>query len=91
MMATNYGWGESQFTCLNTLWTRESNWRYEASNTGSGAGGIPQALPASKMASAGADWQTNAATQIAWGLAYIARGYGTPCAALSHSNSVNWY
>lgn len=84
------GWGEDQFSCLVTLWNRESGWRTNAANP-SGAYGIPQALPGSKMASAGADWQTNPATQIEWGLGYIAGRYGTPCGALGHSNSVGWY
>jgi hypothetical protein len=91
MMASSYGWGGDQFQCLNSLWTKESNWRYQAANGGSGATGIPQALPGSKMASAGSDWATDAATQIRWGLGYIARSYGTPCAAWSHSEAMNWY
>ncbi|MEN2741141.1 hypothetical protein ABCS02_25435 [Microbacterium sp. X-17] len=91
MMASQYGWGDDQFACLVSLWNRESGWNYQAYNSGSGAGGIPQALPASKMASAGADWATNPATQIAWGLGYIAGSYGTPCAAWGHSQSTGWY
>ena len=91
MAAVTYGWGDSQFSCLNQLWTKESGWSYTAGNPSSGATGIPQALPGSKMASAGADWATNASTQIAWGLDYIKRGYGTPCAAMAHSSAVNWY
>ncbi|WP_431277320.1 hypothetical protein [Leifsonia poae] len=86
-----HGWGAGEFQCLSNLWQKESGWNYKASNGGSGATGIPQALPGSKMATAGADWQTNAATQIKWGLDYIARGYGTPCGAWSHSQSMNWY
>lgn len=85
------GMGADQFRCLDQLWTRESGWNYTAANPRSGAYGIPQALPGSKMASAGADWRTNPATQIAWGLNYIAGRYGTPCGALSHSHSVGWY
>ena len=73
------------------LWQKESNWRYTARNPSSGAYGIPQSLPGSKMASAGADWQTNPATQIKWGLGYIAARYGTPCSAWAHSQQVNWY
>lgn len=91
MMAANYGWGEDQFGCLVALWQKESGWNYQAYNSSSGATGIPQALPGSKMATAGADWQTNPATQIAWGLGYIAGRYGTPCGAWSHSQSVGWY
>lgn len=90
MMAANYGWGDDQFACLVSLWNRESGWRVNAANS-SGAYGIPQALPGSKMASAGADWQTNPATQIAWGLGYIAGRYSTPCGAWGHSESNGWY
>ncbi|MHA7985024.1 aggregation-promoting factor C-terminal-like domain-containing protein [Rathayibacter sp. CAU 1779] len=89
-MASSYGWGSDQFSCLNSLWNRESGWNYQAYNS-SGATGIPQALPGSKMASIGTDWATNAATQIKWGLGYIAASYGTPCGAWSHSQSYNWY
>lgn len=85
------GWSESQWTCLNALWTRESGWNTYATNHSSGAYGIPQALPASKMATAGSDWRTNPITQIRWGLSYIAQSYGSPCAALSHSNSYGYY
>jgi hypothetical protein len=76
---------------LNSLWERESGWSVSSTNATSGAYGIPQALPAGKMASAGADWQTNPATQIRWGLGYIADRYGSPCSAWSHSQSFNWY
>ncbi|WP_238439443.1 phospholipase [Microbacterium sp. JZ31] len=91
MAAERYGWGADQFGCLVSLWNKESGWNYQASNPSSGAYGIPQSLPGSKMATVGADWQTNATTQIAWGLDYISRAYGTPCAAWGHSQSVNWY
>jgi hypothetical protein len=92
MATSQYGWGEDQFTCLDRLWQKESGWSYSALNSSSGATGIPQALPGSKMASAGTDWATNATTQISWGLGYIkASSYGTPCAAWSHSQSVGWY
>ncbi|WP_438354732.1 phospholipase [Microbacterium sp. CJ88] len=91
MMAARYGWGDGQFSCLDSLWTKESNWNYQAYNADGGATGIPQALPGSKMASAGSDWATNAATQVAWGLDYISRAYGTPCAAWGHSQAMNWY
>jgi uncharacterized protein YabE (DUF348 family) len=74
------GWGSDQFSCLVTMWNHESGWRVNAANP-SGAYGIPQALPGSKMASAGSDWQTNPATQIRWGLQYISSRYGTPCGA----------
>ena len=85
------GWGADQFGCLVELWDRESGWNVYAQNPSSGAYGIPQALPGSKMSTAGADWQTNAATQIAWGLGYIGDRYGTPCGAWSHSESAGWY
>ncbi|UWF78612.1 phospholipase [Microbacterium neungamense] len=91
MAASQYGWGEGEFSCLESLWNKESGWNYQAYNDSSGATGIPQALPGSKMASAGADWQTNAATQIAWGLGYIDAVYGSPCAAWGHSQATNWY
>ncbi|MEU1254786.1 peptidoglycan DD-metalloendopeptidase family protein [Streptomyces chartreusis] len=91
----NYGWGESQFGPLKKLWQGESGWRWNAKNPSSGAYGIPQALPASKMASAGSDWQTNAKTQIRWGLNYIKNrpDYGSPAAAYSKwlSRSPHWY
>ena len=85
------GWDQQQYACLDSLWTRESNWRVNAQNKSTGAYGIPQALPGSKMASAGSDWQTNPATQIAWGLGYIANRYGTPCGAWAHFTSSGWY
>lgn len=93
MAASGYGWTGSQTTCLDELWTEESGFRADALNQQSGAFGIPQALPASKMASAGADWQTNPATQIRWGLGYVAGRYGTPCAAWAFetSHTPNWY
>lgn len=90
-MLGSYGWGQDQFSCLNSLWNKESGWNTYAQNPSSGAYGIPQALPGSKMASAGSDWQTNPATQIRWGLGYIQGRYGSPCGAWSHSQSVGWY
>lgn len=90
-MAAARGWTGSQWTCLESLWTKESNWSHTAANPSSGAYGIPQSLPGSKMATAGSDWQTNPATQIQWGLDYIAGRYGTPCGAWSHSQANNWY
>ncbi len=81
----------SQFSCLDQLWNRESGWSTSADNPSSDAYGIPQALPGSKMASAGADWATSAQTQITWGLSYIADRYGSPCAAWAHSQSNGWY
>lgn len=85
------GWGSDQFSCLEKLWNKESGWNYRAYNSSSGAYGIPQALPGSKMGSAGGDWKTSAATQIRWGLGYIDGRYGTPCGAWSHSQSTGWY
>ena len=78
------GFGIGQFPCLNKLWDHESGWNYKATNRSSGAYGIPQAFPGRKMASAGADWKTNPATQIKWGLGYIKGRYDTPCGAWSH-------
>ncbi len=91
LAASQYGWGGDQFQCLDKLWQKESGWNYQAYNASSGATGIPQSLPGSKMATAGDDWQTSAATQIRWGLGYIKGAYGTPCSAWSHSQSMNWY
>ena len=90
-MMPSYGWDDQQFACLVQLWHKESGWRVNAENRSSGAYGIPQALPGSKMASAGADWRTNPATQITWGLGYIKGRYTTPCGAWSHFLSKNWY
>ncbi|GAA3590418.1 hypothetical protein GCM10022223_01110 [Kineosporia mesophila] len=91
VMLADRGWSSSEFSCLDSLWTKESGWNYQATNPSSGAYGIPQSLPGSKMASAGSDWQTNPVTQIRWGLDYIADRYGTPCGAWGHSQSVGWY
>jgi resuscitation-promoting factor RpfB len=83
---------ETEWTCLSQLWSRESGWRWDAENKSSGAYGIPQSLPGSKMARAGDDWKTNYKTQIDWGLWYIANSsYKTPCAAWAHSEAVGWY
>ena len=85
------GWGDSEYQCLVLLWNRESQWNPYAENASSGAYGIPQSLPGSKMASAGADWRTNPITQINWGIGYIKGRYGTPCSAWAHSSAVGWY
>ena len=85
------GWASTEFDCLVSLWNRESHWNVYASNSSSGAYGIPQALPGSKMGSVAADWATNPATQITWGLGYITGRYGTPCGAWSHSQNSGWY
>jgi hypothetical protein len=91
-MLPSFGFNQtSQWTCLLNLWNRESGWAYDAENTASGAYGIPQALPGDKMASAGADWQTNPATQIKWGLGYITQVYGTPCGAWDHELADGFY
>jgi hypothetical protein len=84
------GMGDDQFSCLVSLWNRESGWNTHASNP-SGAYGIPQALPGSKMASAGPDWQNSYETQIKWGMGYIDGRYGNPCGAWGHSQSTGWY
>lgn len=86
-----FGFSSSQFGCLESLWTKESNWNPRADNPTSSAYGIPQALPGSKMSSAGADWQYNPETQIRWGLAYIAARYGNPKGAWAHSERRGWY
>ncbi|GEA85118.1 MAG: ubiquitin-like domain-containing protein [Cellulomonas sp.] len=90
-MAAARGWGDDQFACLLTLWNHESGWRVDAHNKGSGAYGIPQALPGSKMASIASDWRTNPATQITWGLNYIKSRYKTPCGAWAHFTQKHWY
>jgi hypothetical protein len=90
-MLSQYGWSSSQFSCLEPLWAHESGWSVTAENPSSGAYGIPQAMPGSEMASAGADWQTDAATQIRWGLDYIRGRYGSPCGAWAHEESDGWY
>ena len=90
-MVAARGWGTEQYDCLVSLWQRESGWNAFANNPSSGAYGIPQSLPGSKMASAGADWATNPATQITWGLGYIAGRYSTPCGAWGASQSKGWY
>ena len=84
-------WGPGQFPYLNLLWTRESGWNPAATNPVSGAFGIPQALPAVKMASAGLDWATDPYTQIIWGIGYIRATYGTPQAAWAHELAYSWY
>ncbi|HEX6934756.1 MAG TPA: transglycosylase SLT domain-containing protein [Streptosporangiaceae bacterium] len=90
-MLPSFGWSSSEFSCLNSLWEQESGWNPYAANPSSGAYGIPQALPGSKMATAGPDWQSNPATQITWGLGYIQSTYGSPCGAWAHESSSGWY
>ena len=90
-MLGSFGWPGSEFGCLDPLWAAESGWSVTATNPSTGAYGIPQAMPGSKMASAGGDWQTDAATQIRWGLGYIRGSYGTVCAAWRHEQAYGWY
>jgi hypothetical protein len=87
----SFGFDSSQMSCLVPLWEGESGWRWNAENASSGAYGIPQSLPGSKMASAGADWQTNPVTQIKWGLEYIRSSYGSPCGAWGFKQGHGWY
>jgi hypothetical protein len=89
-LLSSYGFSTSQFSCLDDLWTQESGWNVFAENA-SGAYGIPQALPGSKMASAGPDWESNPTTQIKWGLGYIKTEYGDPCGAWNHEEEFGWY
>ena len=90
-LLSEFGFSADQFGCLDSLYMRESGWNVYADNPSSSAYGIPQSLPGSKMASAGADWETNPVTQIRWGLGYIQDRYGSPCGAWGHSQSVGWY
>jgi resuscitation-promoting factor RpfB len=90
-MMASFGFSpQTYFGCLVDIWNRESGWVYDAENA-SGAYGIPQALPGSKMASAGADWQTDPATQIRWGLGYIKATYGNPCSAWAFEEANGYY
>ena len=91
ILMDEYGFNEKQYTCLNQLWTQESNWNYKSRNKTSGAHGIPQALPASKMNVVSTDWRTNPVTQIRWGLRYISIRYETPCKAWAKHKRSNWY
>jgi hypothetical protein len=90
-MTLEAGWDMNEVGCLILLWDKESGWNETAYNESSGAYGVPQSLPGDKMASHGDDWETNPATQIAWGLDYIEGRYGNPCGAWSHSESNGWY
>jgi len=91
LVINKYGWSEYDFQCLVKLWNRESGWNPNAHNKSSGAHGIPQSLPASKMRSEGADYYTNGYTQIRWGLKYIKDRYGSPSKAWQHSQRKGWY
>jgi len=88
---SEYAWGEDQYLCLNRLWTKESHWNYKARNRVSGAHGIPQALPASRMDVVSTDWRTNPVTQIRWGLRYIEARYDNPCKAWAKFKRSNYY
>ena len=91
ILLNEYGFSEKEYKCLNRLWTKESHWNYKARNKSSGAHGIPQALPASKMNVISTDWRTNPVTQIRWGLRYISIRYETPCKALAKHKRSNYY
>ncbi len=91
LAATLYGWTGEQFTCYDNIIMRESLWDQYADNPTSSAYGIPQALPGKRMASEGADWKTNPATQIKWGLKYVKERYGTPCKAWAFKRAKGWY
>ena len=91
ILSQEYGFDQSQYSCLNSLWTKESHWNYKAHNPRSGAHGIAQALPAEKMSVIATDWRTNPVTQIRWGLRYITMRYDTPCKAWSHFKSRHYY
>src|SRR5690606_17345328 len=90
-LLSEFGFGLDQMPALDALWTKESGWNHLAQNPSSGAYGIPQALPGNKMASVAADWETNPATQIRWGLGYIRDRYGSPEAAWADSQANGWY
>jgi Transglycosylase SLT domain len=91
ILKNKFGYGSSQFDCFNNIIIRESMWRVNATNPSSGAYGIPQALPGSKMASEGSDWRTNPATQITWAIKYMKDRYGSPCSAWSFKRANGWY
>jgi len=91
ILKNKYGYGDADFDCFNNIIIRESMWDIDATNPSSGAYGIPQALPGSKMASAGSDWRTNPATQITWAIGYMEDRYGSPCAAWSFKRANGWY
>jgi hypothetical protein len=90
-LLAEFDFGLDQMPALDLLWTKESGWNEKAYNSSSGAYGIPQALPGSKMGAVAEDWETNPATQIRWGLQYIKDRYGTVDAAWAHSQTNGWY
>lgn len=91
ILDNKYDLGDEHYTCFNNIIMRESKWDINATNPSSGAYGIPQALPGSKMATVGADWRTNPATQITWAIEYMKKRYGSPCEAWSYKRSHGWY
>ena len=91
ILQNKFGYGAEEFSCFNDVIIRESGWDVDATNPSSGAYGIPQALPGSKMASAGSDWRTNPATQIIWAVGYMDDRYGSPCSAWSFKSANGWY
>ena len=91
ILKNKYSYGSSQFDCFNNIIMRESKWQVNATNPSSGAYGIPQALPGSKMATIASDWRTNPATQIIWGIEYMKDRYGSPCSAWSFKSANGWY
>jgi hypothetical protein len=91
ILNNKFGYGSNQFDCFDNIIMRESKWDINATNPSSGAYGIPQALPGTKMASEGSDWRTNPATQIIWGIKYMKDRYGSPCGAWSFKSSHGWY
>ena len=91
LVINTYKWSEADYSALVKLWNKESGWNPNSHNSSSGAHGIPQALPASKMKSEGSDYYTNGYTQIRWGLKYIKNRYGTPSKAWRHFQNKNWY
>jgi hypothetical protein len=91
ILKNKYGYGSGQFDCFNNIIMRESKWDVNATNPSSGAYGIPQALPGSKMATIASDWRTNPATQIIWGIDYMKDRYGSPCSAWGFKASHGWY
>jgi hypothetical protein len=91
IMKNKFGYDDDDYSCFNNIIIRESMWKIDATNPSSGAYGIPQALPGSKMASAGSDWRTNPATQIIWALDYMKKRYGSPCEAWSFKRGHGWY
>lgn len=91
ILKNKYGYGSDQFSCFDNIIMRESMWDLNATNASSGAYGIPQALPGSKMATIASDWRTNPATQITWGIEYMKDRYGSPCGAWGFKSSHGWY